>query len=346
LLRNSPRRFSPVPALAFAPTRHPFLRCPFLSSQFSEHMESTDFIITTQSRESDSKSSSAGQTQLSIQSPEICVICLDRISDSATTLPCRHDHFHFACLGTWLQHQQRCPLCKEQVRSVRFKESGEGSKLFNLPQVEAVLPRQSLSSLRHGHDSPRGRFSGLRQRRSPQSLASKRHNKEDPALTRHHHVYAYDLYSLHVGSNRHSRYLPSGSITPDLFSHSNQHLSRAKAFTRRELKVFEFLDPSPPTLASRNNNDAEAQRPLRRATNREFLLEYIVAILQAIPLKGSEGQAEKFFADYLGTGHARLFLHELESWLRSPFERLEQWDAAVQYRDAFVERVGDYDGER
>lgn len=309
-------------------------------------MESTEFIISTESREPESASSSAGQTQLSIQSPEICVICLDRISDSATTLPCRHDHFHFACLGKWLQHQQRCPLCKEQVRAVRFKESGEGSKLFDLPQLETVLPRQSLSSLRNEHDSLRGRSSGSRQGRSPQSPASKRHIKEEPALTRRRYIYAYNLYSLHVGSNRHSRYLPSGSITPDLFSHSNQHISRAKAFTRRELKVFDFLDPPPPTLASRNSSDAETQRPLRRVTNREFLLEYIIAILQAIPLKGSEGQAERFVADYLGTGHAKLFLHELESWLRSPFERLEQWDAAVQYRDAFVEQVGDYNGER
>ena len=49
-------------------------------------------------------------------------------------------------------------------------------------------------------------------------------------------------------------------------------------------------------------------------------------------LKGSQGQAEELIAEYLGRSNARLFLHELQAWLRSPFEKIGEWDRAVQYR--------------
>lgn len=68
--------------------------------------------------------------------------------------------------------------------------------------------------------------------------------------------------------------------------------------------------------------------------NNEFLLEYIVAILRNIDLKGSAGQAEVLLREHLGSANSRLFLHELENWLRSPFERLRDWDDYVQYAEA------------
>ena len=271
---------------------------------------------------------------LQFPSPELCVICLDLISNAATAIPCRHDHFHFTCLGTWLQNQQRCPLCKEVVRAVRYKADC-GSQIFQLPQDEAILPQRRFVRRQH-HRAYRGyphdTNLGIRTRQASRAL--KNFWDEDPAVTKRRHIYANNLYSLHVGSNRHSRYLPSGSITPQLFNKSPHHLSRAKIFIRRELKVFDFLDPaSASSKLSTFNGTERAERPSRRVTNREYLLEYIIAILHAIPLKGSEGQAEKLLAEYLGVGNARLFLHELEAWLRSPFERIEEWDAAVQYSD-------------
>lgn len=36
-------------------------------------------------------------------------------------------------------------------------------------------------------------------------------------------------------------------------------------------------------------------------------------------------------ADFLGRDHARLFLHELGSWLRSPAHSLVAWDKEVKY---------------
>lgn len=78
---------------------------------------------------------------------------------------------------------------------------------------------------------------------------------------------------------------------------------------RRELQVFSFL-----------------QHP-----NIEFLIEYIIAVLKKIEIKDSEGAAKDLVAEFLGAENAALFLHELESWLRSPYETLSNWDSHVQY---------------
>lgn len=86
-------------------------------------------------------------------------------------------------------------------------------------------------------------------------------------------------------------------------------------FLRRELQVFSFL------------NTAAAPR----GGNREFLLEYIVAILKTNEPKGASGHAEDLLTDYLGRTNARLLLHELEAWLRSPYMSLSEWDDHVQY---------------
>lgn len=72
----------------------------------------------------------------------------------------------------------------------------------------------------------------------------------------------------------------------------------------------------------------------RRANNAEFLLEYIIAILKTVDIKGSGGQAEDMLQEFLGRDNTRLFLHELKAWLRSPYTSLEDWDRNVQYNDA------------
>lgn len=72
----------------------------------------------------------------------------------------------------------------------------------------------------------------------------------------------------------------------------------------------------------------------RKANNAEFLLEYIIAILKSVDIKGSEGQAEDMLQEFLGRDNTRLFLHELRAWLRSPYTSLEDWDRNVQYNEA------------
>jgi hypothetical protein len=99
--------------------------------------------------------------------------------------------------------------------------------------------------------------------------------------------------------------------------------SKARKWVRRELRVFSFLH----TTAS----SAEASCS-RRAGNAEFLLEYVVAILKTLELKDSSGRAEDLLAEFLGRENTRLFLHELESWMKSPYQELGDWDRVMQYR--------------
>ena len=98
-------------------------------------------------------------------------------------------------------------------------------------------------------------------------------------------------------------------------------ISRARKWIRRELQVFEFLSPD-------TSNDVT-----RKAGNAEFLLEYIVAILKTVDIKGSGGQAQDMLQEFLGRDNTRLFLHELRAWLRSPYLALEAWDRNVQYNE-------------
>ena len=142
-------------------------------------------------------------------------------------------------------------------------------------------------------------------------------------------------------------------------------MSRARKWIRRELQVFDFLSvdfgpsrpdltsssvahpqpsgtrtttpttttgesvPHAPTTTAQSQPDDTLYR--KRASNAEFLLEYVLAILKTVDIKGSQGQAEEMLSDFLGRENARLFLHELRAWLRSPYTDLESWDRHVQY---------------
>lgn len=150
-----------------------------------------------------------------------------------------------------------------------------------------------------------------------------RSDEEDP-LIRRRQVYRHQLFSLRVGSNRLSQYR---ELTPQLFNQDDELISRARKWIRRELQVFEFLNPD----AGDTPNDPNADR---RANNAEFLLEYIIAILRTVDIKGSAGQAEELLRDFIGRENAQLFLHELQAWLRSPYTSLQDWDRSVQYDES------------
>ena len=260
--------------------------------------------------------------------PDNCVICLDQISDKAVALPCRHDQFNFSCLGTWLQRQQVCPLCKAEVTAVRFKVESDGNRrtqVFYLPPPEQPPPSRGATSVA-GNAARQQR---LRQHRPYSRGGRGRYQghvsieaSKDNALDVRRQVYRQKMFSLHVGSNRISRYR---NLTPASFVTDERLATRARMFIRRELQVFDFLNPN-------SSGSPSGQRSSdRRASNADFLLEYIIGILKSIDLKGSTGQAEELLKDFLGRENARLFLHELEAWLRSPYENLKDWDRAVQY---------------
>lgn len=258
-----------------------------------------------------------------------CVICLDVITEKAIALPCHHEQFDFPCLGQWLQRQQVCPLCKGEVKAIRYdvneKENG-GSKTFYLPPpIEEATPRRNIQVLSARYRSRRARA----QRDFSRSWEGQHPvEPQRTSLSFRKVVYRNALFSLHVGSNRISRYR---AIKPTSFQQDEHLVSRARAFIRRELSVFDFLRADSSVSAASSSSSSSSSSAPRRANNADFLLEYIISILKSIDLKGSTGQAEELLTDFLGRDNARLFIHELQAWLRSPYEKLEDWDRNVQY---------------
>lgn len=299
----------------------------------------------------DTRQTNTDNCSQSATSPAIepCVICLEPIHDRAIAVPCNHYTFDFICLASWLQDHQSCPLCAP-ARVLRFQYAPTDSCAGKTPltsieydfrsptDYKSYKPPQPTHHPTQPSTAPRPRPYPRRpqfSRRRPQRYIPTQ-NPPSEALLRRRHIYRHALFSLHVGSNRHSRYR---DFTPPIFARSPDLQRRAKIFIRRELQVFDFLSPdaaAPPcetsaTAARGLESTIVAQR--RRAANAEFLLEYVVSILKTVDVKDSSGKAEGMMAEFLGTGNARLFLHELEAWLRSPFERVEDWDRCVQYRE-------------
>ncbi|KAI4204647.1 MAG: hypothetical protein LQ350_000962 [Teloschistes chrysophthalmus] len=247
---------------------------------------------------------------------DTCVICLDSVSERAAASPCRHDSFDFLCLVSWLQER------KTEVAAVEYGwNSAHGCKTYNVPRRDNS--GEHSSSTGNGQ-SPSIGFHGrpLWATSRPRRFARPKPAPEpDAALRRRREVYAEGLYSLHVGTNRLSRFR---DLNTDQFNRDEELVRRARKWIRRELQVFEFLSVDGGTEGGVS----------RRANNAEFLLEYIVAILKTVDIKGSGGQAEDMLQEFLGRQNTQLFLHELKAWLRSPYISLEDWDRHVQYADA------------
>jgi hypothetical protein len=271
-----------------------------------------------------------------LPSPEACLICLERLDQRAVALPCKHDQFDFSCIGTWLHQQRVCPLCKASVAAVKYDlGNADGGTFYSLPTLNST-PQTSIEAIRYRSRLPYRNSYSYRpesRQRAPDARRVARtrvfrggHVRvtakvADPAISFRREVYRAQRYSLRVGSNRISRYQ---NLTPSSFTSNPALVSRAKTWTRRELSAFDFLNPESPSYGQSE----------RRASNAEFLLEYIISILKSIDLRGSQGQAEALLKDFLGHANARLFLHETEAFLRSPYERLEDWDAHVQYHES------------
>jgi hypothetical protein len=245
---------------------------------------------------------------------DCCVICLDRITEKAKAHPCLHQSFDYLCLLSWLEQRPSCPLCKADIKTVHYDFTTDNEyKTYAVPRKAETTSEESSAS-NHARSS-RGRRPQLH--RNHFDRFNRPRPTADEAILFRRDIYRNKLYSLHVGSNRISRFR---DLTPQLFSSDVELVSRARKWIRRELQVFEFLSGEAP--GSSNN---------RRMNNAEFLLEYIIAILKTVDTQGSGGQAEDMLQEFLGRENTKLFLHELRSWLRSPYTSLEDWDRAVQY---------------
>lgn len=241
-----------------------------------------------------------------LKNSDACTICLELITDRAVAVPCNHLTFDFLCLVSWLQERAHCPLCNSEVSTVQYEFRGpEDFQVYTVPQHGPLKKNES------DHQNARRRRGQDFIRRRSQRWALER-AAVDPSLERRRRVYREKTFSLHVGANAISGYR---DFTASEFAVSAELQSRARMFLRRELQVFSFLE-------------GEA---VPRGGNREFLLEYVTAVLRSNQIKGADGRAEDMLAEYLGRENARLLLHELEAWLRSPFRKLEEWDCEVQY---------------
>lgn len=286
--------------------------------------------------------------------PECCVICLGDVSEPCESRPCGHHNFDYLCLVTWLEQRPTCPLCKTAVAEVRYEFGPDRSewKTYELPkkhenaaEAGSQTPRVPISAVHRrlfGQQhlrAPRGR----RARPSPSSSDQERWEEpsESEAVRRRRLVYRHRTYSLHVGSNRRQ---PEGAryreLSPQLFMADPALVSRARMWIRRELQVFEFLSLDSTAGSGAGNAggdptsaDGDVALRRRRVSNAEFFLEYIVAILKTVDIQASGGQAEDMIGEFLGREDARLFLHELRAWLRSPCGSLSAWDRLVQYGD-------------
>ncbi|EME40082.1 hypothetical protein DOTSEDRAFT_91367 [Dothistroma septosporum NZE10] len=246
----------------------------------------------------------------------VCTICLEVIGERAVAVPCNHLTFDYLCLVSWLQQQSTCPLCKAKVTEVQYDwRSPDDYKTYRVPEPTVEAVKASSSRLNSSHQRyyrglpvpQQSRFQRPRVTYTPSF---------DDSLNRRRHIYRNRLYSLHVGANRISQYR---DFTALAFATSTGLQSKARMFLRRELQVFTFLDHAP------------------RGGNRDFMIEYIVAILRNNELRGADGKVEELVKDFLGLENTRQLLHELEAWLRSPHTSLQDWDRWVQYA---------YDAER
>ena len=169
---------------------------------------------------------------------DCCVICIEGISDKAVAMPCKHDNFDFVCLLSWLQEKSTCPLCKADVLIVQYQFASNGIyKTYAVPRVIAPsipsIPQRTPADVRAVRISRPPR---PRRQYAIQALPTL-----DEAIQRRRHIYSQQLYSLHVGSNRVSRFR---DLTPELFNSDAMLATRARKWIRRELQVFGFLNPN------------------------------------------------------------------------------------------------------
>lgn len=254
-----------------------------------------------------------------------CVICLEDISEYAKTIPCAHA-FDLVCIINWLERNPTCPLCKSRVLTVEYdRTSWQDAKVYSVEPVQQVpslsVADEARSRTRNDNQSYRSQLVQQQQQQSPEGHASRSSTVSVDPLDYRKHIYRHQLYSLHVGSNRFSHFQ---ELTPRRFAQDSELVSRARKWIRRELRVFDFLVS--PGQADDSREHTNSQVP-----NAEFLLEWTIAMLKSVDIKGSTGQAEDMLQEVLGRDNTRLFLHELRAWLRSPYLALRDWDCNVQY---------------
>jgi len=172
---------------------------------------------------------------------EHCSICLQPFADRTVVPTCSHE-FCFECLLIWTDQSRRCPLCSQST----------GDYLIHRIRSRYDYQKHYLTALR---TSPRPQSAAAAAQRDARRRARTRREREwgrrqreaqdeadvlERAIEQRRWVYRHHLYAKHVASNLYTRYRPFP--TPAQFSASQDLISRATVFLRRELRVWVGLD--------------------------------------------------------------------------------------------------------
>lgn len=253
-----------------------------------------------------------------------CLICHSKIEDPCHVAPCGHRLGCHSCVCTGLNTLQKCWLCRQSVVAVVQESTG---KMLTVPTTQSDV---SFNLARRRLDSTNVTM-------RPRTLTA-----TEGQILRRMYIYHHRLFSRHVGANARSGYR---EITPHVFRNDPELRSRAKAFLRRELRVFAYIGTSNGMSRFVSQDGNLSQSPFTgddpvSVREVEANVRYFICILKTVDLKGSSGKAESVVRQQLrtplrqmedATTVVNLFIHELRAFLMSPYARLKDWDASVQY---------------
>ncbi|CAD6890847.1 unnamed protein product [Tilletia laevis] len=269
------------------------------------------------------------EEDLDAQSATLCIICLtDRALDQTLLPACSHSQYCFLCIVGW-------------ATLPRPSHASSSSSVPSCPLCKTPIGPYVLHHLRAKDDAKLWRRRG-RGRRTPSSQQQRHEEDPDDSLERTL-AFRRRLYTHLSGSGRGDSTAPTVGVSnwsPAVLQ------SRALAFLRRELLLFPHLhalDSEPP-----QQHDVQPGR--RRETSSKtpslsFVTTYIFSLLQTLDLRSEtmtrllaeflcpQGSSTSASAPTSISTVAELFAHELASWLRSPYRRLEHWDRSewLQY---------------
>ncbi|CAE6496492.1 unnamed protein product [Rhizoctonia solani] len=269
-----------------------------------------------------------------------CIICLQAVEDRTVLPACAHDRMCFECIKKWTEQSRRCPLCNTPIGNHlihRIRSEYDYQKHFLQPLRSSPPPQHIVLEARAGYRARTRRPSQVEQDNLERAIEKRqwvyRHglfakvgpNTRDVAQLSFFIIIHYPFpmivvaggllrpgaFPQHIASNPHTRFRPNP--TPSQIASSPELQSRCQMFVRRELRVWPNLDI-------------------------EFLTSFILSLAKSIDIRTES--AVKLISEFLdingrpspaGGTVAEHFVHELYSYLRSPFRDLPAYDTVVQY---------------
>ncbi|SDA02824.1 BZ3500_MvSof-1268-A1-R1_Chr11-1g03175 [Microbotryum saponariae] len=244
----------------------------------------------------------------------ITSICL--WSRQTVITPCLHSLFCWECIRAWSDQSRKAKLIYN-IRSnkdfqthhlvpLRSPSTSTAAEDHRLLATSSSRPASSTSHRRPSVTSlPRYALYGRRSEADTSPAAGMdeatwREQVNERALERRRFVYRQGLFAKHVASNRYTRFKPFG---PDKLN-NNAIKNKVLVFVRRELQVFSSVDVA-------------------------FLTTYILSIASQLDLRSAA--AIRLLADFVPQAQAEHLAHEIVTFARSPFDKLEDYDRFVQY---------------